>query len=216
MSKEKNVVEFYLLCNKLKNVLRTGWTQWGVQADRVESVAEHVFGTQMLAISMWSEYSYDLDIKKVLCMLAVHETEEILIGDLTPFDISKEEKQELGKQAVKKVFGHLENAEYFAELTSEFDEKKTKEAKFAFWCDKLECDIQCKLYDEQNLVDLNKQENNKDFNNPMVQNVIKEEKTWSKAWLRFGQMRYNYDENFLKISDFVKNNTISKDDELKR
>ncbi len=216
MSKEKNVVEFYLLCNKLKNVLRTGWTQWGVQADRVESVAEHVFGTQMLAISMWSEYSYDLDIKKVLCMLAVHETEEIVIGDLTPFDISKEEKQELGKQAVKKVFGHLENAEYFAELTSEFDEKKTKEAKFAFWCDKLECDIQCKLYDEQNLVDLNKQENNKDFNNPMVQNVIKEEKTWSKAWLRFGQMRYNYDENFLKISDFVKNNTISKDDELKR
>ncbi len=216
MSKEKNVVEFYLLCNKLKNVLRTGWTQWGVQANRVESVAEHVFGTQMLAISMWSEYSYDLDIKKVLCMLAVHETEEILIGDLTPFDISKEEKQELGKQAVKKVFGHLENAEYFAELTSEFDEKKTKEAKFAFWCDKLECDIQCKLYDEQNLVDLNKQENNKDFNNPMVQNVIKEEKTWSKAWLRFGQMRYNYDENFLKISDFVKNNTISKDDELKR
>ena len=216
MSKEKNVVEFYLLCNKLKNVLRTGWTQWGVQADRVESVAEHVFGTQMLAISMWSEYSYDLDIKKVLCMLAVHETEEILIGDLTPFDISKEEKQELGKQAVKKVFGHLENAEYFAELTSEFDEKKTKEAKFAFWCDKLECDIQCKLYDEQNLVDLNKQENNKDFNNPMVQNVIKEEKTWSKAWLRFGQMRYNYDENFLKISDFVKNNTISKDGELKR
>ena len=149
-------------------------------------------------------------------MLAVHETEEILIGDLTPFDISKEEKQELGKQAVKKVFGHLENAEYFAELTSEFDERKTKEAKFAFWCDKLECDIQCKLYDEQNLVDLNKQENNKEFNNPMVQNVIKEEKTWSKAWLRFGQMRYNYDENFLKISDFVKNNTISKDDELKR
>ena len=215
MDKERNVVEFYFLCNKLKNILRKGWLVWGVQADRAESVAEHVFGTQMLAMSMWSEYKYNLDIKKVLCMLAVHETEEILIGDLTLFDVSKEQKQELGRQAVQKVFGHLENCQYFTELVDEFDAKQTKEAKFAFECDKLECDIQCKLYDEKNLVDLTKQENNPIFNNPLVQDAINKEKTWSGAWLRFGKMQYNYDENFLKVSDFVKNNTISKDKDLK-
>ena len=26
MSKEENVIKYYVLCNKLKNVIRTGWT----------------------------------------------------------------------------------------------------------------------------------------------------------------------------------------------
>lgn len=42
---------------------------------------------------MQSEYEYDIDIKKVLFMLAIHELEEIVIGDLTWFQISKEEKK---------------------------------------------------------------------------------------------------------------------------
>ncbi len=210
MNKEKNVIEFYTLCNKLKNVVRTGWKQWGVEAERVESIAEHIFGTQMLAIAMWSEYEINIDLKKVLCMLAVHETEEILIGDLTLFDISAEEKRKLGKQAVQKVFGCLNKGAAFERLLDEFEEKQTPEAKFAFQCDKLECDIQCKLYDEKNLVDLDNQQHNKDFNNPAVQNALIEEKSWSGAWLKFSKMRYNYDENFAKISDYVKNNEISK------
>ena len=37
----------------------------------------------------------DIDIYKVLFMLAVHELEEIYIGDLTIWDISKEEKMEI-------------------------------------------------------------------------------------------------------------------------
>jgi len=65
MSKEKNVVEFYVLCSTLKNVVRSGWKIWNVKKERLESIAEHIFGTQMLAISMWSEYNYDIDIKKV-------------------------------------------------------------------------------------------------------------------------------------------------------
>ena len=52
MSKTQNVIEFYMLCNKLKNIVRTGWLDWGVDRKRVESIAEHVYGTQMLAISM--------------------------------------------------------------------------------------------------------------------------------------------------------------------
>ena len=81
MSKAQNVIEFYMLCNKLKNIVRTGWLDWGVDRKRVESIAEHVYGTQMLAISMWSEFGYNIDIKKVLTMLAVHELEDTVIGD---------------------------------------------------------------------------------------------------------------------------------------
>lgn len=56
MEKAKNVVRYYVLCNKLKDVIRTGWKDWNVKRERVESVAEHVFGTQSLAIAMCSEY----------------------------------------------------------------------------------------------------------------------------------------------------------------
>ena len=73
MNKEKNVINYYVLCNKLKNVIRTGWLDWNVNRERVESIAEHIFGGQMLAIAMKSEYEYDdVDILKVIYMLAIH------------------------------------------------------------------------------------------------------------------------------------------------
>ena len=157
MNKEKNVLDFYVLCNKLKDVIRTGWKDWGVDRVRVESVAEHVYGVQMLAVAMWAEFEYDIDIMKVLTMLAVHEMEETIIGDITFFQKTREEKEELGHKAVIEIFKKISNAENIKELIFEFDERKTKEAKFAYYCDKLECDIQAKLYDEENCVDLNNQ-----------------------------------------------------------
>ena len=40
-------------------------------------------------------------------MLAVHELEEIYIGDLTQFEISKEEKKKMGHEAVAKILANL-------------------------------------------------------------------------------------------------------------
>ena len=37
MSKEENVINYYVLCNKLKNVIRTGWKDWNVQKERNDS-----------------------------------------------------------------------------------------------------------------------------------------------------------------------------------
>ena len=71
MKKEEKVINYYIICNRLKNVIRKGWKVWNVQRDRVESVAEHIFGVQMLAIAMKSEYQYDIDLLKVILMLAV-------------------------------------------------------------------------------------------------------------------------------------------------
>ena len=68
MSKEENVIKYYVLCNQLKNVIRTGWKEWHVKKERLESVAEHIFGVQMLAIAMKSEYQYNIDIMKVILM----------------------------------------------------------------------------------------------------------------------------------------------------
>ena len=210
MSKEQNVVEFYVLCNKLKHIIRSGWKAWNVKADRLESIAEHIFGVQMLAIAMWSEYKYDIDLKKVLFMLAMHETEEILIGDLTIFDVDNETKKRMGHEAVAKVLGNLANKEFLQNIIIEFDERKTPEAIFAYQCDKLECDLQCKLYDEQGCVDLKSQKDNKYLKNENVQKLIYDNDSWSKAWLKFGQHLYKYDENFLKISNYIMDKNITK------
>ena len=208
MSKPENILKYYVLCNKLKNTIRTGWKDWHVKRERIESVAEHVYGVQMLALAMYSEYKYDIDIHKVILMLAIHELEEIIIGDLTMFDIDKETKTKMGHDAVKKVLSSLKIKEDLEKIVNEFDERKTKEAIFAFHCDKLECDIQCKLYDQEHCVDLSDQEGNISYGDPTVQELLKTGKSWSEMWLEFGQGRYNYDKNFLEVSNYLKDNEI--------
>ena len=208
MNEAKNVLDFYVLCNKLKNVIRTGWTDWHVNKERIESVAEHVYGAQMLAIAMCSEYKYDIDIFRVVFMLAVHEMEEILIGDLTQFQISKEEKEKIGHEAIEKVLSSLASKEFVKSIIIEFDERKTKEADFAYHIDKLECDIQCKLYDEQGTVDVYDVKNKLNFHDPDVEKMLDEGKTWSDMWMSFGQKRYNYDANFTEVSNYAKNNKL--------
>ena len=201
MNKAQNVIKFYTMCNTLKDVVRTGWQNWGVNRDRVESVAEHVYGVQMLAIAMWAEYKYDIDIQKVITMLAIHEVEEIVIGDLTMFQVTKEDKKKQGHDAVREIFSTLSNSWNIEELIYEFDERKTPEAQFAYFCDKLECDLQSKLYDEQHCVDLYSQENNKVMENEKVKQLLDKGYSWSKMWMMFGQERYNYDKNFIEVSN---------------
>lgn len=215
MSKEQNVINYYVICNRLKNVIRTGWKDWNVQRTRIESVAEHIFGVQMLALAMKSEYQYDVDIMKVIFMLAVHELGETIIGDLTQFQISKEEKEKLEHEAVHKMLGNLLDGKQIEELFLEFDSHNTKEAMFAYQCDKLECDLQCKLYDEEGCVDLNKQDGNTKMKNPLVEKLLNNGATWSNMWLNFGQQIYPYDDNFKAISNYVKNNDIS-DNKVKK
>ena len=210
MSKEQNVVNYYVLCNKLKNVIRTGWIDWKVKRDRVESIAEHIFGVQMLAIAMKSEYQYDIDIMKVIYMLAIHEIGETVIGDLTQFQISKEEKEKIEHKAVHNILSSLLDGEQIEKLFLEFDAHETNEAKFAYQCDKLECDIQCKLYDQEGCVDLEHQEGNETANNEFVKKLLEDGKSWSDMWLEFGQKRYNYDQNFMSVSQYVKDNTINE------
>lgn len=209
MEKERKVIESYLLMNKLKDIIRTGWKTWNVTRKRVESIAEHVYGVQQLAIIIYYTYKEkyeDLDILKVITMLAIHETEEVFIGDLTLFEITKEEKQKIGHKKIHEYFSRFIDGEELEKIILEFDEGKTKEAKFAYQCDKLEADIQAAIYDSEGCIDLNNQKDNKVYYDEKVQKLFKEGMSFGEAWLSFGQALYNYDENFLNISNYIKEN----------
>jgi putative hydrolase of HD superfamily len=209
MSKEQNVINYYVLCNKLKNIIRTGWITWNVQRERVESVAEHIYGVQMLAIAMSSEYQYDIDIYKVIYMLAIHEIGESIIGDLTQFQISKDEKEIIEHDAVHNLLDSLIDGEEIEKLFLEFDKHETKEAMFAYQCDKLECDLQSKLYDQEGCVDLKNQEGNELMKNSRVKELLDSGMSWSTMWLKFGQQSYPYDYNFRAVSEYAVNNDLT-------
>lgn len=156
--KIENAIDFYYKTAQLKEVLRSGPVQWQVEKDVLETIASHVYGTQMLAIALQSEMKLEIDFSKVLLMLALHETEEIIIGDLTPLDfVSKEHKREIGANAVSKIFSVLSGGgQRYIEIINEFSEEKTKEAHFAKACDKLECVLEFKKYCDEGLTSLSK------------------------------------------------------------
>ena len=212
MNREKSVIDFYVLTNKLKNVIRTGWLNWHVSSQRVESVAEHVYGVQMLALAMYSEYKYDIDIKKVIFMLAIHELEETIIGDLTFKQISSEDKKIIGHEAVEKILSGLLSGEEIKEIIYEFDEGITEEAKFAYHCDKLECDLQCKLYDEAGYVRYEDQMHSDNHREDVMEALRTGSSTWSYNWMTYDRPKYLDDENFLSVLDYAIDNKISKED----
>lgn len=150
MDNVEKIFNFYMLANKLKTTLRTGWIHWNVENTRIESVAEHVYGAIMLAVSIYANCGQDfkdLDFEKVALMIAIHETEEIIIGDITIFEYEKiKTKKEEGRKAVQQIFQDCINKEKFLNIIAEYEDRNTNEAKFAYMCDKLETDIQAYIY----------------------------------------------------------------------
>ena len=207
---KENVIKYYVLCNRLKNTIRKGWLDWNINRDRIESVAEHVYGTLMLAIAMYYEYDYNLDLKKVIMMLSIHELEETIISDLTEWDIDSNKKIENGHLATHNILNNIISANELEELILEFDNKSSKEAIFAYHVDKLECDIQCKLYYEENnkCVDMNTQSNNNSFYDNRVQKLLKEGKDFATMWLEFDKDKFKDDNNFVEILEYIENNSI--------
>ncbi len=205
ISKEQSVMNYYILCSRLKDVIRTGWKDWKVRRGRVESVAEHVFGVQMLAIAMKSEYRYDVDIRKVILMLAIHEIGEAVIGDLTRFQIGADEKEKMEHEAVHRILGGLLDGEQIEALFLEFDAHETPEALFAYQCDKLECDLQCRIYDHEGCVDLREQEGNAAAGDRLVRELLRDGTSWSSMWMEFGRRTYPYDDHFRAVSEYAQN-----------
>lgn len=210
----KNVINFYMLANSLKDKIRSGWKLWNVSKERLESVAEHIYGTCILAIAIDSEFKVNVDLNKVLKMLVLHELEEVIIGDLTPYDnVSDNEKIEQGKNAVKILLKDLVKKEEYELLLDEFNLHVTKESLFAFYCDKLEADLQAKIYDEQGFTNIHDSRNKvlieKEWNKLQLENGAK-----NLSDLFIGYDIINYNELFKEICKYIKDNNIYEGGQL--
>ena len=147
MSQVEKIFQLYSILHKLKTLPRTGWIHWGLKPTvRAESVAEHVFGTCALATSIFAAQKQNVNMERVFTMLALHETEEALIGDLTPFQAEYASKAELAQKAMAELFANYMNKDQILAYVHEFDSRTTPEAQFAYMCDKLEAVIQAYMY----------------------------------------------------------------------
>lgn len=195
MTKEEYVNSIFVLMHKLRNTKRKGWYDKNIQRERVESVADHIYGCQMLAYAMKSEFDYDVDINKVILMLAIHEIGETIIGDITPEDMPSSKKTDYEHEAVRQLLELIPNGKYLEELYNEFEERKTKEAQFAYQIDKAECDLQARLYEQDG-----------SFEHEY------EKYLFTEAWIGFDRKRICFDENFDRLLEYVTNNEMEVKD----
>ena len=134
-----NILKFLKDVELLKSVTRHSWTSSG----RQESVAEHSWRLAVMAIVLEEEFP-QVDIKKVIEMVIIHDFGEVYEGDFPAFQKQPSNKAKIEKRAVKKLVEPLAlNVQNkIVELSNEFHECKTPEAKLARALDKLEVLIQ--------------------------------------------------------------------------
>ena len=204
----EEIFKFYYLNFGLKNKVRTGWDSkpWNIKSSRIETVSEHVVGTLSLAMALGSEFEYNLDIDKVLKMLTIHEIGETLIGDVTPFDgITPEKKKEIEHQAMRDVLGNLKEKDRLLDLLYEFDNHETPEAKCSHYCDKIEADLQAKIYQDKGMHhSLDDQKNNVVFNSSKVQQMVKDgAKDAFDIWYEWDKTIYVKDNQFPEFMNML-------------
>ena len=213
--KNLEIFKFYCLNTVLKNKDRSGWDDyhWNVSAYRREKISEHVVGTIALAAALDSEFDFSANLDEVTSLLCIHELGEIEIGYITPFDeITPEQKEEIEHKAIIEVIGDLADKEKMAKSIFEFDERKSNMAKFAYYCDKLEADIQAKIYQDMGYQHpLTEQDNNVVLKNEKVRQMVTEGATTAfDIWYGWDKDIYKDSKVLTKTLNYVKNNRIKK------
>lgn len=188
----KNILNFYLFANTLKEKIRQGFVEIGIKKERLESVAEHIFGTLILALGIDSEYELNLDMFKVLKMLILHELEEIIMPDYTVrSDVLLDKKINDGKKYVKIVTNGLIKQKEIEELLDEFNLKESNEAKFCYFVDKLESDFQIKIYDLQGYLDLEEAKKDLEYYGEHAEYIESVAHNPSDYWIEYHKLKYN-------------------------
>lgn len=206
MDKSINIINFYIWANRLKEKIRTGWIDIEVKKERLESVAEHIYGTLIIAIAINSEYDLELDMYKVLKMLTLHELEEILMPDYSVrANITRTEKIKQGKECVHIVTKDLLKQTEIEDLLNEFNDRNTRESVFAYHIDKIECDLQLKIYDLQGTVKFDKIKQDLEFYGDRANQIEKLSKNPSDIWIEYDRPIYKDDAIFNDLIEKIKN-----------
>lgn len=205
MIMNQNIINFYRIANKLKNVIRTGWKEVGISRERIESVADHVYGCLVLAMGLKSENKLNLDMLKVFKMIFIKEIQKVnLDKEYTP--TGNIDKLDEARQTVLSVLKYLADKDELMALFDELESKSSKEADFVYKVTKIESDLQAKIYDLNGQFSLeNALADAKNYGEPLSSEIIPQIKNASDGWILFDRRYYKGDEIFEKLSEDIQN-----------
>jgi putative hydrolase of HD superfamily len=140
---------------RLKRLYRQGWLKRGLPEGLCESVAEHSFGTALLALLIAGRDGEagtlgKIDVMRAALLALVHELGEAYAGDITPVDgVSRQDKERLEREAILRALeGHPDQG-WFLSLWEEFEEGSTPEARYVRQLDRLEMGLQAALQEAE-------------------------------------------------------------------
>ena len=136
-------IEFLTEADKLKTIVRR--TPLADQS-RLENSAEHSWHVALAAIAL-REYAPDVDLQRVLELIAVHDLVEIDAGDTFAYDpdgrvhMTKTDRE---RAAADRVFGLLpaDQGARLRERWEEFEAMESAEARYANALDRLQALLQ--------------------------------------------------------------------------
>ena len=147
-SQAEGLLRGYLRVLALKRLYRQGWLKRGLPEAACESVADHSFGTALLALLLAGRPPYEgLDGEKACLMALVHELCEVYAGDLTPDDgLGPAEKRKLERDSRLRVLRGLPDGGRLRGLWEEFEEGSSPEARLVKQLDRMEMGLQAAVY----------------------------------------------------------------------
>lgn len=109
--------------------------------NRKENDAEHAWHMAIMTLLLAEYSNEEIDVLKTMAMLLIHDIVEIDAGDTYAYDEeAKKTQKERETRAADRIFGLLpgDQEEKLKDLWREFEEGRTKEAKFARAMDNLQ------------------------------------------------------------------------------
>ncbi len=142
------IEDFFKIAANLKDTPRQGWID-KAGISHPESVAEHVFLTSLMAMT-FGDY-LKINSEKMMKLALLHDLSESITGDLTPEQISKDEKINLENKTMSEILNNLpeEIKNNYLELWHDYIDNKSIEAKILHEIDKLEMALQAVLYSKK-------------------------------------------------------------------
>jgi putative hydrolase of HD superfamily len=133
----KSQLDFIFEIDKVKNILRKSKI---FDASRFENDAEHSWTICIMAVLLKEYSNFDVNIEKVMLMLLIHDIVEIDAGDTFLYAKERESAHDKEEIAARRIFGLLpeDQSKFLYEIWTEFEERRTNEAKFASVFDRLE------------------------------------------------------------------------------
>ena len=145
----KKILKVFLTLQWAKELPRQGFIAMGFKRNEADSVAAHSFSTALLSYFLAKQLQKEgtkIDPEKVLKMGLVHDIGETIVGDVGTFvkGMAGGVFKNIEEEGVKALVGDLDFKDEIINLVSEYNGRKSLEARIVKVADNLDALAQAK------------------------------------------------------------------------